>query len=66
MGIFRDIWMRIKGIKLITKEAKPNNYVMPENSMNQYSVDSSTFQDGKTSKDIEIDKAIEYAKKVII
>lgn len=63
MGIFRDIWMRIKGIKLIPKEAEPNNFVMPENSINQYSVDPSTFQDGKTSKDIEIDKVIEYAKK---
>lgn len=41
MGIFRDIWMRIKGIKLIPKEAEPNNFVMPENSMNQYSVDPS-------------------------
>lgn len=63
MGFFRNLLDRIKGIKLIPEKTNRTDFTMPQNSMNQYAVDPSTLQAGKTSKDIEIDKAIEYARQ---
>lgn len=59
MGFWRDLLNRIRGVKPI---AEKTEVVMPGNSLNQYSVDPSSLQAGKTNKDIQIEKAIEHAK----
>lgn len=60
MGFWRNLINRIKGIREIPENT--SNIVMPKNSIEQYSVDPSSLQSGKTNKDIQIEKAIEYAR----
>lgn len=63
MGFFQNLFNRIIGRKMIAEKTNETSFVIPKNSLNQYTVDPSTLQEGKTSKDIEIDKAIEYARQ---